>query len=66
MACYLAEFDLRYSTKDKSDTERAGDILKGMEGRRLTDRRTAALAVRPIIIPPLSCKSGAHGERWNK
>jgi hypothetical protein len=66
MACYLAEFDLRYSTKDKSDTERAGDILKGMEGRRLTDRRTAALAVRPIIIPPLSFKSGAHGERWNK
>jgi hypothetical protein len=30
--------------RDKSDTERAGDILKGMEGRRLTDRRTAALA----------------------
>ena len=41
---YLAEFDLRYSTKDKSDTERAGDILKGMEGRRLTYRRIGSLA----------------------
>jgi hypothetical protein len=41
---YLAEFDLRYSTKDKSDTERASDILKGMEGRRLTYRRTNSLA----------------------
>jgi hypothetical protein len=44
MARYLAEFDLRYSTKDKSDTERAGDILKGMEGRRLTYRRIGGLA----------------------
>jgi len=41
---YLAEFDLRYSTKDKSDTERASDILKGMEGRRLTYRRIGDLA----------------------
>jgi hypothetical protein len=41
---YLAEFDLRYSTKDKSDTERAADILKGMEGRRLTYRRINNLA----------------------
>ena len=41
---YLAEFDLRYSTKDKSDGERASDILKGMVGRRLTYRRTDALA----------------------
>jgi transposase len=41
---YLAEFDLRYSTKDKSDTERASDILKGMEGRRLTYRRINDLA----------------------
>ena len=41
---YLAEFDLRYSTKDKSDTERATDILKGMEGRRLTYRRIGQLA----------------------
>jgi hypothetical protein len=40
----LAEFDFRYSTKDKSDTERAGDILKGMEGRRLTYRRIGGLA----------------------
>ena len=41
---YLAEFDLRYSTKDKTDGERANTILKGMEGRRLTYRRVAALA----------------------
>lgn len=41
---YLAEFDMRYSTKDKTDAERAADILKGMVGRRLTYRRTNALA----------------------
>ena len=41
---YLAEFDMRYSTKDKSDGERAADILKGMVGRRLTYRRIGALA----------------------
>ena len=41
---YLAEFDLRYSTKTKTDTERASDILKGMEGRRLTYRRIGLLA----------------------
>ena len=42
---YLAEFDMRYSTKDKSDSDRAADILKGMVGRRLTYRRIGALAV---------------------
>ena len=41
---YLAEFDMRYSTKDKSDTERAADILRGMEGRRLTYRRISPLS----------------------
>jgi transposase-like protein len=41
---YLAEFDLRYSTKDMSDGERAARILKGMVGRRLTYRRPHALA----------------------
>jgi transposase len=41
---YLAEFDLRYSTKDKTDSDRAADILKGMEGRRLTYRRINDLA----------------------
>jgi len=40
-----ASFDMRYSTKDKSDTERAFDILKGMVGRRLNYRRTGQLAV---------------------
>lgn len=41
---YLAEFDLRYSTKDRSDGERANVILKGMEGKRLTYRRIGQLA----------------------
>jgi hypothetical protein len=40
---YLAEFDMRYSTKDKTDGERAADILKGMIGRRLTYRRIGPL-----------------------
>jgi transposase-like protein len=41
---YLAEFDLRYSTKNISDGERANAIIKGMVGRRLTYRRTNAIA----------------------
>jgi transposase-like protein len=41
---YLAEFDFRYSTKDSNDTERAQEALKGIVGKRLTYRRTAALA----------------------
>ncbi|MGQ0589718.1 MAG: IS1595 family transposase [Sphingosinicella sp.] len=40
---YCREFDLRYSTRDMTDGERAHAILKGMEGRRLTYRRTDAL-----------------------
>jgi transposase-like protein len=41
---YLAEFDFRYSTKDISDRERADQSLVGIAGKRLTYRRTAALA----------------------
>jgi transposase-like protein len=41
---YLAEFDFRYSTKDTSDRERADISLKGTAGKRLTYRRTNALA----------------------
>jgi transposase-like protein len=41
---YLAEFDFRYSTKDISDRERADKALIGSFGKRLTYRRTAALA----------------------
>jgi transposase-like protein len=41
---YLAEFDFRYSTKNDSDRERADKALKGIAGKRLTYRRTAALA----------------------
>src|SRR4051812_14729484 len=41
---YLAEFDMRYSTKTMTDGDRAAAILKGMEGRRLTYRRPYKLA----------------------
>lgn len=41
---YLAEFDLRYSTRDMNDGERAAEILKGGIGRRLTYRRIDRLA----------------------
>jgi hypothetical protein len=41
---YLAEFDFRYSWKDISDRERADKALQGAFGKRLTYRRTAALA----------------------
>ena len=41
---YLAEFDFRYSTKDISDRERSDKALQGAFGKRLTYRRTAALA----------------------
>jgi len=41
---YCKEFDMRYSTRDATDTERAAMILKGMEGRRLTYRRPSQLA----------------------
>lgn len=41
---YLAEFDFRYSTKDVTDSERADKALQGIAGKRLTYRRTAALA----------------------
>src|SRR5438309_351143 len=41
---YLAEFDMRYSTKSVTDGERAALILKGMVGRRQTYRRINALA----------------------
>ena len=38
------EFDLRYNTRTMSDGVRANVILKGMEGKRLTYRRTGKLA----------------------
>jgi hypothetical protein len=41
---YTAEFDFRYNTKDISDRERADKCLIGSFGKRLTYRRTAALA----------------------
>lgn len=41
---YLAEFDFRYSHKDITDAERSDELLKGIVGKRLTYRRTAALA----------------------
>ena len=41
---YCREFDLRYNTREMSDGERAAIIVKGMEGKRLTYRRTDLLA----------------------
>jgi transposase-like protein len=41
---YCAEFDMRYTTRKITDGERAALILKGAEGRRLTYRRTNAVA----------------------
>jgi transposase-like protein len=41
---YLAEFDFRYSTRAISDRERSDKALLGSFGKRLTYRRTAALA----------------------
>ena len=41
---YWREFDLRYNTRTMSDGDRASVIVKGMEGKRLTYRRTDKLA----------------------
>jgi transposase-like protein len=41
---YCREFDLRYNTRELTDGERAGVIIKGMEGKRLTYRRIDKLA----------------------
>jgi hypothetical protein len=41
---YCAEFDFRYNSRDISDRERADKSLIGSFGKRLTYRRTAALA----------------------
>ena len=48
---YLAECDLRASTRDMSDGERAAEILKVGIGRRLTYRRTDRLAPK-LVTPP--------------
>ena len=37
---YLGEFDFRYNFRHVSDTERTGEALKGVVGKRLTYRRT--------------------------
>ena len=41
---YCKEFDLRYNTRELTDSERAAVIVKGMEGKRLTYRPTAKLS----------------------
>jgi transposase-like protein len=41
---YCREFDLRYNTRELTDGERAGILIKGMEGKRLTYRRIDKLA----------------------
>jgi transposase-like protein len=42
---YTAEFDFRYNTRTMTDAERADVSLKGVTGKRLTYRRTNAIAV---------------------
>lgn len=37
---YINEFDFRYNSRDISDTERRDKALQGIEGKRLTYRRT--------------------------
>ncbi|MFC4290974.1 IS1595 family transposase [Sphingorhabdus arenilitoris] len=41
---YCKEFDFRYNTREMTDTERAAVAIKGMEGKRLTYRRTDKIA----------------------
>ena len=41
---YLAEFDFRYTHKEITDAERSDQLLKGIVGKRLTYRSSAALA----------------------
>ena len=41
---YTAEFDFRYNNRTMTDAERADVSLKGVTGKRLTYRRTNALA----------------------
>lgn len=44
IARYCAEFDFRYSTRKSTDAERADVALLGIAGKRLTYRRTDAIA----------------------
>ncbi|MDE2229362.1 MAG: IS1595 family transposase [Alphaproteobacteria bacterium] len=44
---YLKEFDFRYSNRKVTDAERARKALKGIEGKRLTYRRTSQRLARP-------------------
>ena len=41
---YCAEFDFRYNTRETTDFERSDEALKGIVGKRLTYRRTDAIA----------------------
>ncbi|WP_432200967.1 IS1595 family transposase [Erythrobacter sp. W53] len=41
---YTTEFDFRYNTRTMNDFERSNEALKGIAGKRLTYRRTSAVA----------------------
>jgi transposase-like protein len=41
---YVTEFDFRYNTRKLNDFERSNEALKGISGKRLTYRRTSAIA----------------------
>lgn len=44
---YLTEFDFRYNTRKLTDSERTGLAAKGIQGKRLTYRRTSGGEPRP-------------------
>jgi transposase-like protein len=49
LARYTTEFDFRYNTRLATDGERADEALKGSYGKRLTYRRTNAIAGNYIL-----------------
>jgi hypothetical protein len=60
---YLAEFDLRYSTKDKSDTERAGDISKGWKAAALPIGGLVSSPPKYFVAAP---RIGEPRKRWTR
>jgi hypothetical protein len=60
---YTAEFDFRYNIKDLSDRERSDLALKGIEGKRLTYRRTISSPPNYYAPPPWI---GERRKRWTR
>jgi len=53
---YVGEFDFRYNTRQISDAERAAKAFKGIEGKRLTYRRTGPrpASQEALYTPPVT------------